>query len=89
MGLSVPVNDTVPGIDEPALFFTINVEADTVEACTASLKVAVIWDEVATFDAPARGVVAVIVGGVASVTVFVGLPTYNKGSRILSGSPVK
>ena len=43
-------------MDEPALFFTTNVEVDTVEACNGSLNVAVIWEEVTTFDALATGV---------------------------------
>ena len=75
LGLSVPVNDIVPDMEEPALFFTLNVEVVTVDACNASLKVAVIGDEVATFVAPACGEMAVTAGGVASVTVLVGLPT--------------
>ena len=56
VGFSVPVKDTVPATDEPALFFTTNVEVDTVEACTGSLNVAVIWEVVITFDASATGV---------------------------------
>jgi hypothetical protein len=88
VALLPPVNDTVPETVEPALFFRTNVEVVTVELCTASLNVAETVDETDTPVAPANGEIVDTVGGALSADVE--LPTYSKGSRILSCvSPVK
>ena len=84
---TLPLNVTVPAILVPALFFRVKVEVVTVELWTASLKVAVIELVTATPVAPSVGLVLTTVGGVVSVEAE--LAKYNKGSAILSRSPVK
>ncbi len=45
------LNDTVPEIEVPALFFSVKVEVVTVVLCTGSLNVAVMEAVVATVAA--------------------------------------
>ena len=61
-----PFNDTVPEIEVPALFFSVNVEVLTVAGCTDSLNVAVIEELIATPVASPAGLVITTVGGVVS-----------------------
>jgi hypothetical protein len=84
---TLPLNVTVPAILVPALFLRVKVEVVTVELWTASLKVAVIELVTATPVAPSVGLILATVGGVESVDVE--LARYNRGSAILSRSPVK
>ena len=67
---SVVLNDTVPEIRVPALFFKVYVDVVTVELCTASLNVATIEELTGTPIAPPAGLALITVGGVVSMELL-------------------
>jgi hypothetical protein len=83
------LNNSDPATAVLALSLRVKVELVTVEACTASLKVAVIDDDTETPVAPLAGLVLVTVGGVVSAVDDELLAIYSNGSAIPSRSPEK